>query len=93
MSSTECDLACQTKIIINGDNVAKLVETLCEQVEYRRNNDLPIPNGHAVIKALNDAEDAACKAQRLFLRGIGYQGPLPNSLAGNESIGSKREGT
>lgn len=75
-----CDLACKTKIIINGDNVARLAETLCEQIEYFRDHDLPFDNGQGIINALNEAEDAVCKAQRLFIKGAGYDGPLPKAL-------------
>lgn len=76
-----CDLSCKTKIIINGDNVARLAETLCEQIEYFRDNDLPFDNGDEIIDALNHAEDAMCKAQRLFIKGQGWNGPLGKMLS------------
>lgn len=78
-----CDLSCKTKIIINGDNVVHMLETLCEQVEYARDHDIEISGnlGLAVIKVLNDMEDMAGKAQALFLKGIGYDGPLPKALS------------
>lgn len=80
MAGDPCDLACKTKIIINGDNVAKIVETLCEQIEYAREHNIPILKGPEIIHQLNIAEDAVCKAQALFLRGIGYNGEVGHML-------------
>lgn len=80
MAGDVCDLACKTKIIINGDNVGSLVQTLCEQIEYARDHSTPILTGHEIIHQLNIAEDAVCKAQAAFLRGIGYNGEVGHML-------------
>lgn len=80
MSEDLCNLACKTKIIINGDNVANIVQTLCGQVEYARDHNVAITTGHEVIRQLNIAEDAVCKAQAAFLRGVGYTGEVGHML-------------
>lgn len=76
-----CDLSCKTKIIINGDNIVGLLRTLCAQAEYARDHNQEITTGNDIIKTLNQMEDLACLAQRQFLHGIGYDGPLPKSLS------------
>lgn len=76
-----CDLSCKTKIIINGDNVVSLVKTLCEQTEWARINNVEIKDGQKIIEILNRMEDDAGKAQALFLKGVGYSGPLPKALS------------
>lgn len=75
-----CDLACRTKIIINGGNSANMLNKLCYQVEELP-ADVEISTSDELIKLLNKMEDDAGKAQALFLRGIGYDGPLPKGLS------------
>jgi len=76
-----CDLACKTKIIINGDNAAKALETLCEQVEWARDRELDLPHGNKLIEILNRIEDDTFKAQRLLLEDLGFTGPWPKALS------------
>lgn len=75
-----CDLACKTKIIINGGNSANLLQELCYVVK-----SLPveqdISTSDKLIQLLNRIEDDVCQAQRLFLQGIGYNGPFPKALS------------
>lgn len=75
-----CDLACKTKIIINGDNVANIIGTLCEQAEYARSNNIDLSHGEQIIKILNRMEDDACMAQKLMLLSFGYDGPTGKML-------------
>lgn len=75
-----CDLACKTKIIINGGNVARLLDVLCYEIEHARDADQEISTGEEMIKILNRMEDDACKVQKLFLQGIGYDGPVGKML-------------
>lgn len=75
-----CDLACRTKIIINGGNTANLLNEVC----YRVNTlpaDQDITTSDKIIQLLNRMEDDACQVQRLFLQGIGYNGPFPKALS------------
>jgi hypothetical protein len=71
----ECDLACKTKIIINGGNTAALVTTACTALEYMTNEEIAKLNGEKIIEILNRMEDDAIQVQRLILKGTGYRGP------------------
>lgn len=75
-----CDLACRTKIIINGGNTANMLNELCYLVKDFP-GDVDIPTGEALIKLLNKMEDDAGQAQRLFLEGVGFSGPWPKALS------------
>lgn len=77
-----CDLSCKTKIIINGDNVSALIETLCKQIEWARTADIDLPHGDQIVALLNKMEDDAGKAQRIFLQDVGFTGPWPKALGG-----------
>lgn len=68
------------KLILNGDIPADVLNRLCEQIEYRRANDLEIPNTPELIRILNSVENLVFYAERRFLEGIGFHGPWPNAL-------------
>jgi len=74
-----CDLACKTKIIINGNNTINMLYELCESVKSLP-TDTNIATGNDLIKTLNKMEEMAGDAQALYLKGIGYDGPLPRGL-------------
>ncbi len=76
-----CDLACQTKIIINGDVAAKVLETTCEAIERHLAAGGELPKGRDMIVLLNRIEDDAFKLQHMFLESIGFAGPWPHSLS------------
>lgn len=78
---SDCSLACQTKIIINGDVAAKVLEITCEAIERHIAAGGTLANGAAMLLLLNKIEDDAFKVQRLFLEGVGFTGPWPKSLA------------
>jgi hypothetical protein len=75
-----CDLACKTKIIINGGNAANMLNELCYRVKDL-DADGTITTSDDLIKLLNKIEDDCGKAQRLYLEGIGYRGPWPKALS------------
>lgn len=75
-----CDLACQTKIIINGDVAAKILETTCEAIERHLAGGGKLPRGLEMIVLLNQIENDAFKLQRMFLESVGFTGPWPHSL-------------
>jgi hypothetical protein len=80
------ELACKQKIIMDGGNAARLFESLCETIQTltdeqtaRLTDDVAYP----IINLINQSEDAAIKAQRLFLKNVvQYDGPLPKMLGG-----------
>ncbi len=74
-----CDLACKTKIILNGNNTINMLYNLCEAVKAQP-AEKNIATGDDLIKVLNQMEDLAGDAQALYLKGIGYDGPLPRGL-------------
>jgi hypothetical protein len=66
------------KIILNGDVPADVLNRVCEQIEYRRANNYPIPK--TLIKTLNAVENLVFFAEWQFLHGIGFDGPWPKAL-------------
>lgn len=73
-----CDLACRTKIIINGDSISGLLGAACEAVKTL--DPQQIKHGHAIIALLNAMEDQAVQVQRLVLDSVGYSGPVGKML-------------
>lgn len=69
MSAAAC------KAILNGVNGAAILANLATEIE--RTDVTP---SDEIIKLLNEAEDCACKATRLFLDQVGFKGPYPHSL-------------
>ena len=77
-----CDLACQTKIIINGDNAANLISTACEAIQHFTSNGGKLKHGDQVIQMANELEDLAVEFQKFVLRdAVGYDGPTGKMLA------------
>jgi len=76
----ECDLACQTKIIINGGNASALIEQACETFQHFFNNGGKLKNSGEIIALLNELEDGAVKLQKLLLKSVGYTGPTGKML-------------
>lgn len=76
-----CDLACQTKIIINGDNAANLISTACEAIQHFTSNGGRLKHGDKVIALANELEDKAVEFQKFVLReAVGYSGPVGKML-------------
>lgn len=78
----DCDLACQTKIIINGDNAANLISTSCEAIQHFTESGGKLTHGTEIIALLNKLEDGAVKLQKLVLKATGYTGPTGKMLQG-----------
>jgi hypothetical protein len=76
---TVCDLACRTKIIINGDTVSGVLNAACEAIKGLKPEQ--IKHGKELIELLNQMEDEAFQVQRLVLDGVGFAGPFPKSLS------------
>lgn len=74
MSQPECDLACQTKIIINGGTAARLlaakgyatasaiIESTCEGLQHFFRSGGRLKTSGKIIHLLNEIEDAAISA-------------------------------
>ena len=78
MASDPCDLACRTKIIINGDSVSGLLNAACEAIKTLEPQQ--IKHGDKIIALLNKMEDEAAQVQRLVLDSVGYTGPVGKLL-------------
>ena len=81
MSTPECDLACQTKIIINGGNAASLIEQSCEALQHFFSNGGQLKSGSKLIDTLNTLEDAAVDLQKQVLDQVGYHGKVGKLLS------------
>lgn len=78
---TECDLACATKIIINGGNAASLIEQTCEAFQAFTSNGGKLKHGTELIAKLNKLENDAVALQKFFLREcVGYSGDVGDLL-------------
>lgn len=75
-----CDLACQTKIIIDGDLAGKVFESTCEGLLFFFNNGGKLHSGQRVLEALIVAEDAAFEFARIVNEETGHKGPWPKCL-------------
>lgn len=77
----DCDLACQTKIILNGRNVAGISEANWIALRHIQHaSALGKVNGKALIALLNRMEDDAVEVQKLIAKGAGYSGPTGKML-------------
>lgn len=77
----ECDLACQTKIIINGGNAANLIEQTCEAFQAYISAGGKLKHGPELIAKLNVLENGAVELQKFFLREcVGYKGEVGELL-------------
>lgn len=70
----------EEKIIINATRIYGNAEELCDRVKAQPLGRIAPENRRKMINLLNIAEDAVDGATREFLRGVGYQGPLPKAL-------------
>lgn len=66
-----------TKLILNADLPADVLNRVCEQIEYRRATGLPIDPD--LIPIANTIEDFAFYFERRFLESTGFNGPWPKA--------------
>ena len=78
--STECDLSCQTKIILNSGNIAGISTANNQCLLSFINAGGKIQNGHKIIALLNKIEDDVVAAQKLIAESLGYDGPTGKML-------------
>ncbi len=72
--------ACDTKIILNGDIAAKVLEATCERIEAFVSAGKTFPNAHKLVVMANKLEDDAFAFTREVLEQIGFSGPWPKSM-------------
>jgi hypothetical protein len=74
------ELACKTKIILDGGNAAGLAESICEATQNLSDEQvakLTDAAAYPIIKHLITAEKSLTQAQNLLLDVVGYDGPRP----------------
>lgn len=78
------ELACKTKIILDGGNVAGLAESICEATQNLSDEQvakLTDAKAYPIIKLLIAAEMSLARAQNLLLDAVGYDGPRPEQYS------------
>lgn len=76
----ECDLACQTKIILNGGNIAGITASNQQALVTFLNSGGKIKNGRKLIEMMNKLEDDAVEVQKYAKDCMGYDGPTGKML-------------
>jgi len=76
----ECDLACQTKIIIDGGLAARVFDETCSGLYYFFEQGGKLKDAKKVLEQLVKAENEAFEFMRIVHEQTGYTGPLPNAL-------------
>jgi len=74
-------LACKTKIIIDGANAAGLAESICEATQNLSDEQvakLTDAVAYPIIKQLISAELSLTRAQNILLDAVEYDGPRPD---------------
>lgn len=77
---TECDLACQTKIIIDGGLAGKVFEETCYGIKHFLSNGGTFHDGQRVLAQLIKAENEAFQFMRVALEEMGHNRPWPHCL-------------
>lgn len=75
-----CDLACRTKIILNGGNIAGIATTTHQSLVAFFNAGGKLPSGKKLIALMNKIEDDVVVAQKLAAELMGYDGPTGKML-------------
>jgi len=72
---------CETKIILNGDITARVLDSTCERIDAFVGAGKTFPNAHKLVVMANKLEDDAFKFSREVLEQIGFEGPWPKSMS------------
>lgn len=75
-----CNLACQTKIILNSGNLTGISDGNNTVIKRMKPEDFDKLDGDKLIKLLNRMEDDAVSVQKLLVDGIGYTGETGKML-------------
>ena len=76
-----CDLACRTKIIIDGGLAEKVFSETCYGLQQFFAQGGKLKDGQKVLDQLVIAENEAFKFMRVALEEMGHQGPWPKALS------------
>lgn len=76
-----CDLACQTKIIIDGGLAGQVFIETCYGLDHFFEAGGTLRNGQRVLEQLIKAENEAFKFMRIALEEMGHEGPWPKALS------------
>ena len=79
---TECDLACQTKIIIDGGLAGDVFKNTCAGIYQFLERGGQLHDGKRVLEQLIKAENEAFEFMRVALEETGHKGPWPKALGG-----------
>jgi len=77
----ECDLACQTKIIINGGNIAGVAASTHKALDNFFKKGGSFKGGVELIALMNEIENKVVEAQAMAAKGMGYTGPVGKMLS------------
>lgn len=75
-----CDLACKTKIIIDGGLAEKVFAETCYGLKQFFDAGGKLRDGQKVLEQLTIAENEAFKFMRVALEEMGHNGPWPHAL-------------
>lgn len=75
-----CDLACQTKIIIDGGLAARVFDETCSGLYFFFEQGGNLRDGRRVLDQLIKAENEATKFARIALEEMGHEKPWPDML-------------
>lgn len=75
------DAACKLKIILDGGNASRLIESICETTQAADASLFTDEAAYPIIKNLNTMEDLAVETQKMLVKVIHYDGPLPKLLS------------
>lgn len=73
--------ACETKIILNGDIAAKVLNAICERIEAHVAAGKTFPDPLTLVQMANKLEDDSFKFAKEVLKQMGFQGPWPHSMS------------
>lgn len=80
MSNGGCDLACKTKIIINGGNASGILISTNDALKSFFREGGQLNDGKRIISLLNLIEDKAVELQKLVLEDVGFTGETGKML-------------
>lgn len=81
MSNGGCDLACKTKIILNGGNAVGVLQSTMRGLEHFFRDGGNLDNAKEIVGMLNDIEDKVVELQKLAAKSVGYTGPVGKMLS------------
>lgn len=72
---------CETKIILNGDVTARVLDAICERIDQFVASGKKFPDATKLVNMANALEDSAFAFSKEVLKQIGFTGPWPKSMS------------